>query len=75
MARIPVSINPRSDRKRQVTAIFYVDGQQYESVTTEVEEFAIPTVVAAAYAQIEDPDLDMAIEHANQSGDPLPPGY
>jgi len=56
MAKIPVKIDPNSHRKRQVTVDVYVDGQLYTQVTHEVEEWAVPHVVGAAAAQVEDPD-------------------
>lgn len=75
MARIPVQINSRSEKPREVTAVFYVDGKEYTQVTSTMPEFAIPHVIAAAYAQVEDPDVDGAVENARTSGDPLPRGY
>lgn len=74
MENIP-KINPRSDRKRQVTAVFYVDGLEYIKTTVEVAEFAIPHVIGAAFAQVDDPDIDGAVEMARTQGDPLPKGY
>jgi hypothetical protein len=75
MANIPVHIDPRSTRKREVTVVVHVDGEVYTTETYHIEEFAIPSCVADACVQLEDPDIDRAIEGARENGEPLPPGY
>lgn len=75
MAKIPVNIDPTSLKKRQVTAIFYVDGKEYIQETYVIDEFAIPQIVADAMTQLDDPDYDRAIETARDNNEPLPPGY
>lgn len=75
MAKIPVKIDSRSVRPREVTVDIYIDGQHYVTETRQVPEFAIPFVAAAAVVQIDDPDVDGAIEQARDAGEPLPPGF
>ncbi len=76
MSNIPgVSIDPTSTKQREITVVVYVDGQAYETHTTQVQEFAIPFVVSAAIVQVDDPDYDGAAEQARDAGDPLPPGW
>jgi hypothetical protein len=62
MAKIPVKIDPRSERNLEVTVIVYVDGKEYTQATHLVEEWAIPYTVSAAIVQIEDPDYEAARE-------------
>lgn len=75
MANVPVSIDPTSERKREVTVVFYVDGKAYTTESFQIPEFAIPFVVSAAVVQLDDPDLDGAAEQAREAGEPLPPGW
>jgi hypothetical protein len=75
MARIPVEVNPLSDKKRELVAVFYIDGREYTRVVNHIEEFAIPTVIAQAYAQVEDPDAGEIASELRQEGEPLPPGW
>ena len=75
MANIPVNIDPRSTKGREVTIIVYVDGKEYSQETKMVPEYAIPHVVGCALAQVEDPDEDGAIDAARDNGTPLPEGY
>lgn len=63
MARIPVRINPKSTKEREVTVIVYVDGQEYVQETRKIEEWAIPHVASAAIVQIDDPDYEGASEN------------
>lgn len=60
MARIPVKIDPNSNAPREVLAVFYVDGKEYTQIVAQVPEFAVPHVIATAYAQIDDPDIEGA---------------
>jgi len=75
MANIPVNIDPRSTKEREVTVIVYVDGKEYTQETHVVPEYAIPFVVSAAMVQLDDPDEEGAIEQARDAGEPLPEGY
>lgn len=75
MAKIPVNIDPRSVKPREVTVTVYVDGKVYTHETYKVAEYAIPFVVRAAMVQLDDPDEDGAIEQARDCDEPLPPGY
>ena len=60
---------------REVKAVFYVDGVERMIVVQQVPDFAIQHVIASAYIQIDDPDVDGAIEIAKFHGEPLPTGY
>ena len=60
MAKIPVNIDPKSDRKREVTVVVYVDGKEYVQTTNEVEEWAVPYAAHAALVQVQDPDYEAA---------------
>jgi hypothetical protein len=75
MANIPVNINTRSEKPREVTIVVHVDGQVYTTETYQIPEYAIPYAAAAACTQLEDPDLDAAIQDAKENGTPLPKGY
>lgn len=75
MAKIPVKIDPRSRKEREVTVVFYVDGKEYSTEVYHLEEFAIPQVIADACVQLEDPDYQRAFELAREGDSPLPPGY
>lgn len=72
---IPVNIDPRSVKSREVTVVVYVDGKEYTQETNKVPEYAIPHVVMCAITQVQDPDLDGAIDHAKNHDVPLPSGY
>lgn len=75
MARIPVDVNSLSEKKRELVVVFYIDGREYTRIVNHVEEFAIPTVIAHAYAQVEDPDVREIANELRQEGEPLPPGW
>jgi hypothetical protein len=62
MAKRTVQIDKASRKLREVTVVVHVDGQEYETRTFRVPEFAIPYVVMAAMIQVEDPDLQGASE-------------
>ncbi len=64
-----MNFDPKSDRKREVTVIVYVDGTEYTQVTQSVEEWTIPYVARAALAQVEDPDYDAAADAQARSAD------
>ena len=75
MANIPVSIDPRSTKPREVTVIVYVDGKEYVQETHKVPEYAIPHVTMCALVQVSDPDEDGAIDACRNNRTPLPKGY
>lgn len=75
MAKIPVKLDSRSVAPTEVTAIFYVNGKEYVQIVQKVPEYAVAHVIAAAFAQIDDPDTDGALESARASGEPLPKGF
>lgn len=62
MAKIPMRIDPKGTKKREVTVVVHVDGREYTQTTQMVEEWAIPFVAHAALIQVEDPDYDAAAD-------------
>ncbi len=69
MAKIPMNLDPVSDRELEVTVIVYVDGREYTQTTQKVEEWAIPYVAHATLVQVEDPDYDAASDAQAQHAD------
>lgn len=70
-----IPVNTCSAKPREVTIVVYVDGKEYVQETHKVPEYAIPHVTMCALAQVQDPDLDGAIDHAKNHDVPLPSGY
>lgn len=76
MAKIPMKLDPVSDRPREVTVIVYVDGKEYTQTTQKVEEWAIPYVSHAVLVQVEDPDYDAASDaQAQQANNKIGRGF
>jgi hypothetical protein len=68
MARIPLKIDSKSTKQREVTVIVYVDGKEFTQLTQNVDEWAIPYVAAAACTQVDDPDYEAASDDAANEG-------
>lgn len=76
MAKIPMKLDPVSNKPREVTVIVYVDGKEYTQSTQNVEEWAIPYVAHAALVQVEDPDYDAASDaQAQKANDKIGKGF
>jgi len=68
MAKIPVRINDKSTKEREVTVVVYVDGQEFTQTTQRVQEWAIPYVATATCVQVEDPDYESAADDRKYNG-------
>jgi hypothetical protein len=52
----------------EVKVIIYVDGVEYDSHDEQVPAYAIPYIASAAIVQIQEPDLERAMEEATEEG-------
>jgi len=60
MARVPMKLNKKSAKIREVTVIVFIDGEEYTQTTKLVEEWAIPHVAFSITTQLDDPDYEGA---------------
>lgn len=48
------------EKLKTVKLVVFVDGEECDSVTRDVPEWAVDYVIGAAFVQLEDPDLESA---------------